>query len=1280
MVEDRRQSLWRPYPVARLPQLTAHIVEDHPTPGCATVTLTSSDEAAVPSSSFVADFATLAKCDRGRKCLASIQTMLLENQPAHLQLLFRVMADSPHKTSYAAWVATGEAILADMDAASAASASSSTTTTAQETQAQGTQAQGTQPLPQLDTPSPAVVAASLATPTTELLAASPTSWYPHSRTLIRVKRPGEFLLSKNHGNWDDGIERSYADLALMALRVLAYYWHAGRLPFDRYLIQTADVPTQMMLLGRDVAPKQMLAEIVEGLNQLGLPLDEGMIDGTNEAHDAYALPHLRLYPRFDWDEWQTYQLTCPLLVRHLFLAVWHGDIPSLRQKLGELSALVDSGAPLLRQALPNLPFSQRATSRLRKSKTDADRTLASVLTGELLTSCISRCQTNAVTLLHLAVLRRHADVIRILVTECGMPVELGLWAAVRYGLVDMARLMVELGATPTRFLLDGVVRNLDCDMLRFLVAAGGVVTARELTVYTLEHDIPRADFLQALLELGAPIDAQVPARYYNPTSGQSTRPHLVDLLPRLAAKSTRIVPLLLSYGARRGARAALQHALLARDLEVFRLLLQSIPISELDMHLWAELTPQWLPVTPSRPISPAEFTRFILAVVEYGLPLPNALPAADGTEFDLFANRKSYDLAGLSDTEKSIYRGAQFAASSVAFSEDTAAIRMLIDHGNGAPWLLLLCASVRPECPDQLLCQNVELLIYALSRLEHDAAALVSELCLLETACELRSASCVRLLRVLGIPANNSRAELLARFRAAVAGQRRRDKKRGVPERPVTEMLMEPWAQVWIAMLTPPKMSLLNSARRALFRAPQPLRRFLHDDAQHTFGDLYEPIPPSSELLTEARVDVNMRRATRSPVWWLLSLLVVARVSSGQEQAACTFCTCVGSPVIEVKNCNDALITIPSNIPTTVKNMWIDNTFIRFIRPAAFRDLSSLTVLGLYGNQISVIPANAFSGLVSLKVLDLRENGISDLSARAFTGLSALTLLQLSWTGLTTVPRGMLAGLTSLQRLELQNNLLSTLPPGLFQNLSALTQVDLSGNSFGAVAPPSTYRVLTSLNKCSTRCDTCYGAGPDACCATYCLSCNSTNCTSCYVGSVMVDGVCGPPAPLQIIAASFPATALEGNEIQGVITLHNYGNTSLDNVKLGMYPGYGLQLDLYDQQQKPVPYLLQAEVQQAITRLASETSLDGYIDDIGQVSLAAGQTLAFPVKFVFQGPAFPLLFFSRYDAWSLLVQDTSNSVGVIWRMEPQETNIAVSPIANDAELVLWLHTGDQRDA
>ncbi|KJE90271.1 hypothetical protein CAOG_01605 [Capsaspora owczarzaki ATCC 30864] len=875
VTEDRRQSLWRPYPVARLPQLTAHIVEDHPTPGCATVTLTSSDEAAVPSSSFVADFATLAKCDRGRKCLASIQTMLLENQPAHLQLLFRVMADSPHKTSYAAWVATGEAILADMDAASAASASSSTTTTAQETQAQGTQAQGTQPLPQLDTPSPAVVAASLATPTTELLAASPTSWYPHSRTLIRVKRPEEFLLSETRGNWDDGIERSYSDLVLMALRVLAFYWHAGRLPFDRYLIQTADVPTQMMLLGRDVAPKQMLAEIVEGLNQLGLPLDEGMIDGTNEAHDAYALPHLRLYPRFDWDEWQTYQLTCPLLVRHLFLAVWHGDIPILRQKLGELSALVDSGAPLLRQALPNLPFQSKSdvpASVLSdivqrvcfddtpldqrslwwwyppKNNTGADRTLASVLTGELLTSCVSRCQTNAVTLLHLAVLRRHADVIRILVTECGMPVELGLWAAVRYGLVDMARLMVELGATPTRFLLDGVVRNLDCDMLRFLVAAGGVVTARELAVYTLEHDIPRVDFLQALLELGAPIDAQVPAWYYYRASDR-TRPHLVDLLPRLAAKSTCTVPLLLSYGARRGARAALQHALLARDLEVFRLLLQSIPVSELDMHLWAEITPEWLPTTPSRPISSAEFTCFILAVVEYGLPLPSALPAADGTEFDLFANRKSYDLAGLSNTEKSIYRGAQFAASLVAFSEDTAAIRMLINHGNGAPWLLLLCASVRPECPDQLLCQNVELLIYALSRLEHDAAALVSELCLLETACELRSASCVLLLRLLGIPVNYSREELLARFRAAVARQRRRDMT-------VTEMLMEPWAQVWIAMLTPPKMSLLNSARRALFRAPQPLRRFLYDDAQHTFGDLYEPIPPSSELLAEARVDV----------------------------------------------------------------------------------------------------------------------------------------------------------------------------------------------------------------------------------------------------------------------------------------------------------------------------------------------------------------------------------------------------------------------------------------
>ncbi|KJE98304.1 hypothetical protein CAOG_008286, partial [Capsaspora owczarzaki ATCC 30864] len=327
-----------------------------------------------------------------------------------------------------------------------------------------------------------------------------------------------------------------------------------------------------------------------------------------------------------------------------------------------------------------------------------------------------------------------------------------------------------------------------------------------------------------------------------------------------------------------------------------------------------------------------------------------------------------------------------------------------------------------------------------------------------------------------------------------------------------------------------------------------------------------------------------------------------------------------------------------------------------------------MTVLGLQLNQISVIPAHAFSGLDALKILDLHGNGISDLSATAFTGLSALTFLDLSSTGLTRVPRGMLAGLNSLQILDLSNNLLSNLPPGLFRDLSVLAQVNLQGNLFfeNATAPPGTYRSEAgSLYKCSTRCDTCYGAGPDACCATYCLSCNSTNCTSCYVGSVMVDGVCRPPAPLQIIATSFPATAFWNTDIQGVITLHNYGNTSLDNVKLGMWHGYGLQLNLY---QEPAPYLLQAQVQQEITRLAS--SLDNKIDDIGQVSLAAGQTLAFPVKFNLQGrELLPLIFFALFDSWSLLVQDTSDSVGVIRLISPQETNIAVSPIANDAELV-----------
>ena len=130
----------------------------------------------------------------------------------------------------------------------------------------------------------------------------------------------------------------------------------------------------------------------------------------------------------------------------------------------------------------------------------------------------------------------------------------------------------------------------------------------------------------------------------------------------------------------------------------------------------------------------------------------------------------------------------------------------------------------------------------------------------------------------------------------------------------------------------------------------------------------------------------------------------------------------------------------------------------RLLRPTA------LTVLDLYDNSLSDLPAGVFDGLTALRELSLSVNPLSNLPAGVFDGLTALTDLEFSNSSLSNLPAGVFDGLTALRELSLPGNALSDLPAGVFDDLTALTVLDLYDNSLSNL-PAGVFDGLTALRE-----------------------------------------------------------------------------------------------------------------------------------------------------------------------------------------------------------------------
>ena len=104
----------------------------------------------------------------------------------------------------------------------------------------------------------------------------------------------------------------------------------------------------------------------------------------------------------------------------------------------------------------------------------------------------------------------------------------------------------------------------------------------------------------------------------------------------------------------------------------------------------------------------------------------------------------------------------------------------------------------------------------------------------------------------------------------------------------------------------------------------------------------------------------------------------------------------------------------------------MEENYIGFTEPAAFKGLDSLTYLMLYENQLSSLQEGIFTGLPSLYGLYLMRNNMKTIGKRAFAGIG-----------------------NKLSRLDLQHNELSTFPSDSFADdfLPSYLRIWLSDNN-----------------------------------------------------------------------------------------------------------------------------------------------------------------------------------------------------------------------------------------
>ena len=139
------------------------------------------------------------------------------------------------------------------------------------------------------------------------------------------------------------------------------------------------------------------------------------------------------------------------------------------------------------------------------------------------------------------------------------------------------------------------------------------------------------------------------------------------------------------------------------------------------------------------------------------------------------------------------------------------------------------------------------------------------------------------------------------------------------------------------------------------------------------------------------------------------------------------------------------------------------DNYIDNVPEGTFRNMSSLSILGLQHNGIKQLDTGLFHGLSSLSYLHLEGNRLNSLPDTLLRQLGMLRDLSLFANDLSEISTTALQGLTNLQKLELNGNQLRRVTVGAFRLLSRLRELQLQDNQLGPVLNKSMFEGLVQL-------------------------------------------------------------------------------------------------------------------------------------------------------------------------------------------------------------------------
>ncbi|XP_067278821.1 vasorin b [Pseudorasbora parva] len=141
---------------------------------------------------------------------------------------------------------------------------------------------------------------------------------------------------------------------------------------------------------------------------------------------------------------------------------------------------------------------------------------------------------------------------------------------------------------------------------------------------------------------------------------------------------------------------------------------------------------------------------------------------------------------------------------------------------------------------------------------------------------------------------------------------------------------------------------------------------------------------------------------------------------------------------------------MPSEVPTTTKNLYVFKNGIESLSQDDFVELDSLEMLDLSQNKLTELPDRVFEPLSSLHNLDLSANQIIHISKDSFAGLELLERLYLYSNLIESIHPAAFDGLQQLLELKLQGNKLTIMPA---LKMSHLLLLDLRFNNIPSPGP-----------------------------------------------------------------------------------------------------------------------------------------------------------------------------------------------------------------------------------